>query len=95
MSVPRGLLKVKILSVIESFIHIDINTFGKTEEGGEREYVLCNAPLSSSKGTGQEMRRPHVPAVACRHQASVSMSVTGEGCAGLSARPLQPCMPSF
>lgn len=80
MSVLWGLLKVKILSLIESFIHIDINTFGKTEEESEREYFLCNALLNSSKGTGQEGRRPHFPAGVCGHQASVSISVTGEGC---------------
>lgn len=40
MSVPWGLLKVKIISLIESFIYVDTNTFGKTREENGREYVL-------------------------------------------------------
>lgn len=33
-------MKVKILSLIESFLHRDINTLGKTKEEREKEYVL-------------------------------------------------------
>lgn len=38
MSGPWGLLKVKILNLIEAFIR-DTNTFGKTKEENQREYV--------------------------------------------------------
>lgn len=39
MSGPWGLLKVKILNFIESFIWREINTFEETKEENGREYI--------------------------------------------------------
>lgn len=48
MSVPWGLLKVKIISLIEAFIYVDTNTFGKTREENGRLSIRSSLLYESS-----------------------------------------------